>query len=171
MKEWPANHPQTPATQEHAFHIEGKRIVPQALIVNQQDSIDACLDGQHVIGISMIRNLRPGTRRCGFVYKFWQSEPVPLPVSGPSGMDLEQAYVMIVDHQLATLTNADGIAKFDELPVGCDVPIRIFSGRIKQGVKTKPVCSTLETPSKHLTTFFADKPGHYRHVIQIVQDE
>lgn len=130
-----------------------------------------CLGGNRVVFISMINNLSTGNIRCGLSYKFRKSEPVPLPVTGPSGMDLEQAYVMITDHHLATLTNETGTAKFDELPVGCDVPFFVFSGKIKQGVKKKLIFPTLETSVSGFPVFFADKPGHYRHVIQIVQVE
>lgn len=170
VNEWLKSQTLTRDGRKFAFNIEDKRIVPQNLIVSTRDTVSACLDGKNVIFIEMFSNSLPGNRYCGMSYTFPQAEPGPVRVYGPEWMRLERAHILITNHQAAVLTNELGIARFDSLPIGCDVPLRVFGSKVKEDIKTKLVFPTLETSVSGQPVFYAKDPGHYRHVIQIVRD-
>lgn len=98
---------------------------------------------------------------------FDEPEIIPVKVEAPP---LKPAHMLILDHDIAAIADDEGVARFSQLPLGFELPMRVVC---PQAWPRKGIRFESESLEMDGATFLlkVDDETPQRHVIKIVADE
>jgi len=110
---------------EHVFSITNGKVVPSRVAGRTTDTWTVPKDSDNGLFIRGSANSPwAGTSATLVSQTLKHPEPFPIDIL-PLTVDAEQAYALVLDHPVARITDDSGIAVFDRLPVGVDVPLLV----------------------------------------------
>jgi hypothetical protein len=83
--------------------------------------------------------------------------------------DAEPAYALVLDHPVAKITNENGLAFFDRLPIGVDIPLRTFTPGIKRITLLKEV-EGVEIQGAKIVVFAKDQKDMTISLLAVVEN-
>lgn len=148
----------------HEFSVANGKLMPSAMVIHVGDSVGH-FAGDTPLSFGLFSNTPSGTLVASRAFD--KPEIIPVKVEGPR---LRPSYMLILDHGIAAITNDEGVARFDRLPLGFEFPMRAVCPQIwpKKGIRFESESLDMDGATFLLR---ADDEAPQRHVIRIVADE
>lgn len=157
--------PRTPV--DHRFEVQDGRIVPARKIVRTNDRVRCNLNSKEFVSLQMVVNSPYGgvLPDKDALYSFQSAEPVPVKIFDPVDK-YAPAWALILDHDLAGVTDKNGTVTFSNLPAGVEIPFRLFLPSIAAGQKYEISSETVQTAGRRFV-FYSDDGKPQKHKIRV----
>jgi hypothetical protein len=150
---------------EITFEATGDTIQPVASISQVGDRISRCAGDVPLWFVPIMNSPSGGLPKAGETFQFKQPERLPIEVSDPVRRR-HSAWLLVVDHDVAAITNDEGVASFTKMPIGPQVVMRLSIPWLNEDVRMES--STLDIGKGFRFVLTIAEGAPQRHEIRVL---